>query len=521
MIQVFAHAFQSRLAYRLAASFAAMCAAMVALSALGGWLLWQQDRSFASLLDTTVPQLTALRSLGTEVDEVSLAARDAMLATDPEAAQKALERIELGRSRIGQEIEQIQATCRQGGQQGQELAEQLGTHSSGILVTLVKFSRLHKAGKLEQARALFNRDMQTRMQDLSNTIKKGQEIELQTLARQKAASRQRLQTALGWGAGLLMLVMLASVALTWGITRSVTVPVQQAVALAQRVARGDLTSDLQVTRRDEFGELQMAMAQMQARLSELVQGILGTVRSIEATGLDIAQGNHDLSERTERAGETLHRTSEAMEELASTFMQSADSARNANALVGQTSDGVARSGEVVSQVVSNMQEISTSSAKISDIIGVIDGIAFQTNILALNAAVEAARAGEQGRGFAVVAQEVRALAQRSANAAREIKTLIQASVERVQAGSDLVGEAGQTMQALIAQVGQVNELINTISAVAAQQTSGVQQVNASVMELEQATQRNAGLVHQTSDAAHTLRAETGKLAEAVGVFKLR
>jgi methyl-accepting chemotaxis protein len=520
MLHAMSRAFQSRLSIRLAASYAVMCTLMMVMGALGAWQLWRQDDRFGQVLDTTVPQLTSLQAIGAEVGEVNMAARDALLASDEAGASKALARIEAGRGLLGQQIETMQKEFRKSGPQGQELAEQMGTHSSGILVTLVKFARMQKAHKTEQAKALFERELQGKMQALSFTIKRGQEMQLSNLAGQKAASNQALHTALALGGGILAAVVLASIALTWSITRSITVPVQQAVDVARRVAQGDLRPVAQSYRGDEIGQLQESMAQMQARLSDLVRGILDTVQRIEATSQDITAGNSDLSQRTERTSETLHRTTTAMDELASTFMQSAESARSANELVHRTSHDVARSGTVVSQVVHNMQDISASSRKIADIIAVIDGIAFQTNILALNAAVEAARAGEQGRGFAVVASEVRALAQRSANAAKEIKTLIQASVEKVHTGTNLVDEAGQTMQNLIAQVAQVNQLISTISNISGQQTEGVGQVNASVMELDQATQRNASLVNHTSDAAAKLKAETDRLAEAVGVFKL-
>jgi len=520
MLSALTHVFSRRLSYRLAASYAVMGILMFALSGLGAWHLWQQDATFARLLDTTVPQLNNLQAIGAEVDAVNLAARDALIASTDEEANKALARIENGRSVIGQQIESLQKNFRQSGVRGQELAEQLGTHSSGILVTLVKFTRLHKAHKTDQAKALFDRELQGKMLALADTIKGGQDMQISMLGAQKAASRARLQTTLTAGTALLVAVVLASVALTWTITRSVTVPVREAVEMAQRVAEGDLRSELRVNRHDEIGQLQDAMAQMRSRLNHLVNGILDAVRSIEATSGHIAQGNDDLSQRTDRTGDTLTRTTSAMDALAATFMASAASARSANELVTQASAEVARSGAVVAQVVHNMQDISASSAKIADITAVIDGIAFQTNILALNAAVEAARAGEQGRGFAVVASEVRALAQRSATAAREIKTLIHASVEKVQTGSALVSEAGQTMQGLIAQVNQVNELINNISEVSANQTDGVGMVNASVNELDEATRSNASLVHHTTDSAATLKAETDKLAEAVGVFKL-
>lgn len=520
-LQTWRHWLGSRLGIRLAAGFAIMSILMVALGLAGAWQLWRQDGQFATVLDTSVPKLTRLQAIGTEVDAVNLAARDALLASDEHASNAALARIEKGRTHIGQEIEVLQNMLKQGGAESTKLADDLGTHSSGILVTLVKFSRLHKAKRTELAKTLFDRELQGKMQALSHTIKAAQDMQINALAQQKQESRQRLWSALSIGGTVLACAVVISALLAWRLSRSVTEPVKAAVEVARMVACGDLTSTISVTRHDEIGMLQESMASMQQKLSELIHGILDTVHHIESTSEAIANGNEDLSDRTDRAAHTLHNTTTAMDELASTFQQSAESAKMANALVSQTSLGVTRSGDVVAQVVSNMQDISASSNKISDIIGVIDSIAFQTNILALNAAVEAARAGEQGRGFAVVASEVRALAQRSATAAREIKSLIQASAEKVHAGSALVGEAGQTMGELIRQVQQVSELISTISDISNQQNHGVGQVNSSVNELDEATQRNATLVQHTSSAAATLKADTHKLAQSVGVFRLR
>jgi methyl-accepting chemotaxis protein len=510
----------STVGMRLASGFAVVSLLMVCLSLSQAWLLYRHDRQFSSVLDTSVPQLTALQMIGVEVDAVNLAARDAILASDEDSSASALNRIEKGRVSIGEQIQHLQATLGQNGASGAKMADELGTHSSGILVTLVKFSRLHKAKRVEQAKGLFSRELQGKMQALSSTIKQAQEMQLQALAEQKHESRRRLWSGLGLSGGVLAVAFTLSIVLAWRLSRSITEPVREAVEVARRVAQGDLSTRITVNRHDEIGLLQESMSSMQQRLGELVHDILDTVRKIESTSEEIANGNEDLSDRTDRATRTLHDTSSAMDELATTFQQSAQSAKTANELVGHTSEGVSRSGDVVAQVVHNMQDISTSSAKISDIIGVIDSIAFQTNILALNAAVEAARAGEQGRGFAVVASEVRSLAQRSATAAREIKSLIQASAEKVQTGSALVSEAGSTMNDLIRQVQQVSTLIHTISDISDQQTHGVGQVNASVNELDEATRRNATLVQQTSAAAATLKSETRKLAQAVGVFRL-
>jgi methyl-accepting chemotaxis protein len=505
---------------RLRLGFSLMTALMVVLVMACGYLLWQQDQRFGTVLDNSVPHLTKLQSIGSEVDALNLAARDALLASDESASTAALARIEQGRSTVGQQIEGLQARLNLGNEQSKKLAEQLGTHSSGILVTLVKFSRLHKAHRTEQARALFGNDLQGKMLALSDTIKKAQELQLEGLVLERNASRQHLHSAMGMGVLILLGAVGLSATLAWWLSRSITRPIQQAVEVARNVANGDLSTQVTIDRDDEIGQLLNAMVTMQQRLASLVSGILQTVSNIESTSTEIAEGNEDLSDRTDQASGTLQSTSVAMGQLAGAFHQSAESAKTANELVTNTSQGVARSGQVVAQVVTNMQDISASSAKIADILSVIDSIAFQTNILALNAAVEAARAGEQGRGFAVVAGEVRALAQRSASAAKEIKTLITASLEKVSVGSQLVTEAGRTMGDLVRQVAQVSQLIHSITVVSEQQNIGVDQVNASVNELDEATQRNASLVQQTSQAASTLKTETMRLAQAVGVFRL-
>jgi methyl-accepting chemotaxis protein len=510
----------SSIGTRLAVGFALMSLLMVGLSMAGAWALWQQDKQFVSVLDTSVPHLTRLQAVGVEVDAVNLAARDAILAADEAASEAALARIESGRSTIGQQIETLQHELQEGDGESKKLGDDLSTHSSGILVTLVKFSRLHKAHRTEQARTLFSHELQGKMLALSDTIKRAQNLRLKALSEQKDSSNARLRTALIVGGATLAAALALSALLAWQLTRSITRPIQQAVTLASKVAQGDLSSNIVVARQDEIGQLLDAMLSMQDRLGELVRGIQDTVREIETTSTEIASGNNDLNLRTERANQSLHVTTAAMEQLANTFVHSTESAKSAHDLVGLTSEGVTRSGQVVSQVVSNMQDISASSSKISDIIGVIDGIAFQTNILALNAAVEAARAGEQGRGFAVVASEVRSLAQRSATAAQEIKRLIQASAERVDMGSHLVSQAGNTMTELIRQVEQVSGLITSISDMSDQQTLGVAQVNASVQELDQATQGNAMLVQLTTGAAAKLRTETQRLSDAMGIFRL-
>ncbi|WP_331649416.1 methyl-accepting chemotaxis protein [Piscinibacter sp.] len=293
-----------------------------------------------------------------------------------------------------------------------------------------------------------------------------------------------------------------------------------AAQVMEAVAAGDLSKAVEPGAQDEVGKLLTQVSTMQTRLSEMVRQIRASTDSISTASAEIATGNQDLSARTEQTASNLQQAASSMEELTGTVKQSADSARQANQLASSAAEVAARGGAVVSQVVSTMDEINTSSKKIADIIGVIDGIAFQTNILALNAAVEAARAGEQGRGFAVVAGEVRNLAGRSAEAAKEIKGLIGASVERVEVGSRLVADAGKTMQEIVGSVQRVTDIIGEITAAAAEQSDGIGQVNTAVVQLDQMTQQNAALVEQSAAAAESLKDQAGKLAQVVGMFKL-
>ena len=348
------------------------------------------------------------------------------------------------------------------------------------------------------------------------------------LAMQQAAAKEVLESSVADDNRLMVLLyVLGVVALAiggvfaWVITNSITRPLNEAVAVASRVATGDLTSRIEEKSRDEIGQLFDALRQMNNSLSEIVGNVRAGTESISAASGEIAQGNADLSARTESQASSLEETASSMEELTSTVKQNAENARQANQLVVSASDVAVRGGEVVGQVVETMGSIKESSRKIVDIIGVIDGIAFQTNILALNAAVEAARAGEQGRGFAVVAAEVRNLAQRSAGAAKEIKQLISDSVEKVDAGSKLVDQAGQTMDEIVTSVKHVADIMNEITAASQEQSSGIEQVNQAISQMDEMTQQNAALVEQAAAAADSMQMQAAALAQAVSVFKLR
>ncbi len=319
------------------------------------------------------------------------------------------------------------------------------------------------------------------------------------------------------------LALLISVGLGALVIRSVTRQLggepNEVVDIARAIAEGDLAQSIAVPAGAD-ASIVGAMAQMQASLARTVGQVRQSSDSIATGSAQIASGNQDLSQRTEEQASNLEQTAASMEQLNATVRSNADTARQASQLAASASTAAAKGGDVVGRVVSTMNDITDSSRRIADIIGTIDGIAFQTNILALNAAVEAARAGEQGRGFAVVAGEVRALAQRSAEAAKEIKSLIGASVEKVDAGSQLVGEAGRTMTDIVQQVQRVSDLINEITSATAEQTSGIGQVNDAVTQLDQMTQQNAALVEQSAAAAESLRTQAQQLVQAVAVFRI-
>jgi methyl-accepting chemotaxis protein-2 (aspartate sensor receptor) len=319
--------------------------------------------------------------------------------------------------------------------------------------------------------------------------------------------------------GLVLVVVLS--AILYALVRKlVTAPLQQACSAAQALAHGDLTARLRVEQQDEIGQLADSINQIGSELSSVVQHVRTGSESVAAASSEIAQGNNDLSARTEQQASALEETAASMEEMSSQVAQNADNARLANQLAASASAVAVKGGEVVGKVVDTMKGINESSRKISDIISVIDGIAFQTNILALNAAVEAARAGEQGRGFAVVATEVRALAGRSADAAREIKHLINASVERVEQGTALVDEAGVTMTEVVSSIRRVTDIMGEITSASSEQAAGVAQVGEAITQMDQATQQNAALVEQMAAAASSLKSQANELVETVDVFKV-
>ncbi|MFT7775163.1 methyl-accepting chemotaxis protein [Roseateles sp.] len=402
-----------------------------------------------------------------------------------------------------------------------ELFARIGELRKTYLAAREEVSKAKKAGDAEGAAKLFAE----RFEPTSKSYLDGV---TDLVARQReqldaSASRvEALRTRTVWLlVGCTALALLTGIALSVVLTRGITGPLREAERAARSIADMDLTGEPQRHyRNDETGQLLRAIDAMREALRGALQEVRVVVDNISTASTQIATGNQDLSARTEQTASNLEETASAMEELTSTVRQSADSAAQANQLTGSAADVARRGGSVVAEVVNTMTEIHQSSQKIGDIIGTIDGIAFQTNILALNAAVEAARAGEQGRGFAVVAGEVRTLAQRSAEAAKEIKTLIGASVDRVEAGSRLVGDAGQTMTEIVDSVQRVTDIVGEISTAAGEQSQGIGQINQAVAELDKMTQQNAALVEESTAAAESLKEQANRLSTVVATFRL-
>ncbi|MBT0571703.1 HAMP domain-containing protein [Curvibacter sp. CHRR-16] len=396
----------------------------------------------------------------------------------------------------------------------------IGEARKKFVTTRDAISELKKQGNEAEALRLLEADFQPAAKAYLSGMQ-----DFQALQRKQLDSQaQDIQSINGTSSAILLVLSLSVLGLgavvSWVITRSITKPLHEAVQAAQRVAAGDLSGNLNTDRTDETGTLLHSLQDMQNRLTDLVHNVRGNAQSVSLASTEIAHGNLDLSQRTENQASAVQETNATVGQLNQAIRANADSAQHAKQLASEATTVANKGGQVVEHVVKTMRAIHQSSNKIGDIISVIDGIAFQTNILALNAAVEAARAGEQGRGFAVVASEVRSLAGRSAEAAKEIKTLITHSMEQVENGSNQVDQAGQTMQEIVSAIQKVSSIITEISAASAVQSEGVSQVEAMLTQMDQATQQNAALVEESAAAADSLKTQAQQLVEATSVFQL-
>ncbi len=386
--------------------------------------------------------------------------------------------------------------------------------------SFIKAAELLEEDKRDDAAGLMNAETFPALDALLDNIRQMVELQKKETEKSGVLATQDISNARLLMIGLGLAGAVIGIGFSLWMTRAISRPLNEAVEIARRVADGDLTARIEAKSRDETGQLLQALRNMNDSLAKTVSQVRAGTETIATASSEIASGNADLSSRTESQASALEETASSMEELTSTVKQNAENAKQANQLVMSASDVALRGGEVVGQVVSTMSSIKDSSRRIVDIIGVIDGIAFQTNILALNAAVEAARAGEQGRGFAVVASEVRNLAQRSAGAAKEIKQLIGDSVDKVDAGSQLVDQAGKTMTEIVTSVQHVANIMSEVTAASQEQSAGIEQVNRAIAQMDEITQQNAALVEQASAAAQSMQDQAGGLSQAVSVFKL-
>ncbi|WP_138513812.1 methyl-accepting chemotaxis protein [Rhodoferax bucti] len=402
----------------------------------------------------------------------------------------------------------------------QKLYDTFAAERAQYLAVHQKMIEASRRNDNELAKTLLETDSKALFDSSGATLKKLVELNHNGATAAREVAQSAYSTGRTIMLGTVALAVLLAVVIGTALARSITKPLNEALAVATNVAAGDLTGSIDSTSQDEVGQLLHAMQGMQDSLVRVVSQVRSGSDSVANASAEIAQGNNDLSARTEQQASALEETAASMEELNSAVRQNADNAKQANQLAVNASSVAVQGGEVVSEVVETMKGINESSRKISDIISVIDGIAFQTNILALNAAVEAARAGEQGRGFAVVASEVRSLAGRSAEAAKEIKSLINASVERVEQGTALVDKAGSTMSEVVSSIRRVTDIMGEISAASNEQSAGVAQVGEAVQQMDQATQQNAALVEEMAAAASALKSQAGDLVQVVSVFKL-
>jgi methyl-accepting chemotaxis protein len=438
--------------------------------------------------------------------------------TDPERLAKLHQLIDANKRTVGESIATLERLIYT--DEGRALLGKIKVERAAYVVSFSQVAKLLQDGKRDDAVRLLTGETLPAIDTLQGHVKALATYQHTLVDQSGDRVRQDIASArtMLFGVGLAVLGVAAGFA--WWLTHSITSPINVAMKVAETVAAGDLTSRIAATSGDETGRLLRALKAMNESLVRVVGTVRRSSDSIATGSGQIAVGNQDLSQRTEEQAANLQETAASMEQLTSTVQTNADTARAAAQLATSASEAAARGGVVVGQVVATMEQITTSSKRIGDIIGVIDGIAFQTNILALNAAVEAARAGEQGRGFAVVASEVRNLAQRSAAAAKEIKTLIHDSVEKVEIGSRQVGDAGRTMDDIVTQVRRVNDLIADISAATLEQSTGIGQVGEAVTQLDQVTQQNAALVEESAAAAESLKQQADRLVKAVAVFRL-
>ena len=504
-----------RIGSRLALCFGTLLLLILGLSAFSLLRLQAVSETMREENRIRSEKLEPLYVAREALDQTGIAARNAFIYTNDDDARRELDMLDKQRTIYLEALGKLQRAM--GGDQ--DFAK-----VSGGLEAMAK--ELDRPRKYREAKDMtgYGAFLVNECSPLRRKIVADMEAVIQSMEKRLNAATENANDAVSQSSMMIIVVSalaaVVSVVLALMVTRSIVKPIRSAVTYARSVATGDLTQHVENSSKDETGELMRSLQEMNDSLLTIVTDVRTGTQTISTATVEISAGSLDLSQRTEEQASSLEETASSMEELTSTVKQNAQNAKQANTLALSASDVAVRGGNVVSQVVDTMNDINASSTKIVDIISVIDGIAFQTNILALNAAVEAARAGEQGRGFAVVAAEVRSLAQRSASAAREIKSLIDDSVHKVKAGTSLVDQAGATMQEIVDSVKRVSDIISEIALASDEQSAGIAQVNQALSQMDQVTQQNAALVEQTAAAAGTMQQQAESLSGRVSVFKI-
>lgn len=508
---------------KLSLGFGLLAAIVLMVAAFALYALDAGNDRFISYIDGIGARADAASQVRSAVDRRAIAARNLVLVTQPQ--DLALEKAEVFKAH-----DEVQTTLKRLielakdatdiSDGARKLVDEIVSVESRYGPVATSIVALALAGQKDEAIAKMNAECRP----LLAALVKATDAYAGATRERQSDFVKHIETNYETQRTLLIVIAVAAVAVAlFGgmlITRAITVPLEQAVTLAQTVARGHLDTAIEVRSNDETGKLLRALSDMNTRLVEIVSRVRNSSGTIASASEDIARGNADLSKRTEEQAASVEETAASMEQLTVAVRQSSDNARQANALARDAAD-IAESGSAaVNRVVTTMQGISASSAKIADITGIIESIAFQTNILALNAAVEAARAGEQGRGFAVVASEVRSLAQRSSSAAKEIKTLITRSLDQVRDGEALAGDAGRQMASVTMAVGRVTGIVSDIASASEEQSRGIEQVEQAISQIDQVTQQNASLVEEAAHASRAMHEESQLLNEAVSFFRL-
>ncbi|RJF91734.1 methyl-accepting chemotaxis protein [Noviherbaspirillum saxi] len=508
-----------RIGQRLGASFVISILLMISITVIGAFQLFQSNLRMGIIVNEQFPQIMTVNTIKSDLTDAVGNMRNILLINDPRSSQAELSLLEQSLQFIEENSKKLEASM-SAKEEGREHLSVLKQKRTDFNASQQRFMALVKEEQMEQAKSLMFSEIRAFAESYIAAVDRVIDYQGKQAEAATAAAEQSTRQALMVMGALALASAIASVLVAFVITRSITRPLNEAVSLAERVAAGDLTGSIVVSSKDEVGKLLQSLRDMNESLRTIVGEVRNGTETIATASVEIAVGTAQLSSRTEHQANSLRDTAVSVGNLNTTVRQNEANADQANDLGSSAMDTAVKGGEVVTQVIDTMGLIKDSSRKIGDIIGVIDGIAFQTNILALNAAVEAARAGNNGRGFAVVAAEVRSLAQRSAEAAKEIKLLINDSVEKVDAGNVLVDRAGKTMDEIVVAVKKVASIMGEITSASREQSTGIATLGNAIQEMDEMTQQNAELVEEATASTASMKEQAAALARAVSVFKL-